>query len=78
MKADRQRYELIAVLVVAAIVAAVSGGTHSRLAGFLGLPLFLLVLAFFLRWRRTALAERRARVFDREAQTDETRPGPDR
>jgi hypothetical protein len=34
--------------------------------------LFLCGVVMYFSWRRTALAERRARVFDREAKTDET------
>jgi Flp pilus assembly protein TadB len=69
MRADRQRWELIGVLVVAAIVAP-----FSNLAAIV---FFVVAAALFLRWRRTALAERRGRVFDREAKTDETRTRAD-
>jgi hypothetical protein len=31
----------------------------------------------YFQWRRTAREERRARVFDREAKTDETGAGSD-
>jgi hypothetical protein len=67
-RSDRLRWELIAVLVVA---AAVSPFVRS-----LGIALFLIAAAMFLRWRRAALAER-GRVFDREAKTDETRARAD-
>jgi membrane associated rhomboid family serine protease len=69
MRADRQRWELIAVLVAAAIVAP-----FAHWAAFVG---FVVGAAMYLRWRRTAVAERRGRVFDREAKTDETRTRPD-
>jgi Flp pilus assembly protein TadB len=69
MRADRQRWELVGVLVVAAIVAPFSNAA--------AILFFLVGAALFLRWRRTALTERRARVFDREAKTDETRTRPD-
>jgi hypothetical protein len=69
MRADRQRWELIGVLAVAAAV--------SPFSRVLALLFFLGAAALFLRWRRTALAERRGTVFDREAKTDETRTRPD-
>jgi hypothetical protein len=67
-RADRQRWELIAVLVAAAVISPLSGKA--------GLALFVVVALLFLRWRRTARADR-GRVFDREAKTDETRARPD-
>jgi hypothetical protein len=70
MRADRQRWQLIAVLVVAAIVAP-----FSHVAAFVG---FVVGATLYLRWRRTAVSERRGRVFDREAKTDETGTRPDK
>jgi Flp pilus assembly protein TadB len=64
MRADTLRLCLIGVLVAAAIAAP--------LVNWLAFILFLAAVAIFLRWRRTALQERRARVFDREAKTLET------
>jgi hypothetical protein len=64
--ADRQRWQLIAVLVVGVVVSPFSRE--------LGLAVFLVVGMLFLRWRRTARAKV---VFDREAKTDETGPRPD-
>jgi hypothetical protein len=75
--ADRKRWQLIAVVAVAAIVNAVATRLHSRVLGFVGLALLFLGIGLFLRWRRAALAERHGKVLDREAQTDETRAGPD-
>jgi hypothetical protein len=68
-RADRQRWELIAVLVAG---AAVSPFVKPLAVGF-----FVAAVLLYLRWRRTALAERRGRVFDREAKTDETRTRAD-
>jgi membrane associated rhomboid family serine protease len=56
MRADRQRWQLIAVLVVAAIAAP-----FAHWAAFVG---FVIGAAMYLRWRRTAVAERRGRVSD--------------
>jgi hypothetical protein len=77
MTADQKRWQLIAVVVVAAIVNGIATHTHSRLLGWIGVTLLFFGVALFLRWRRAASAERRGRVFDREAKTDETRTGPD-
>jgi hypothetical protein len=78
MKANRQRWELVAALILTAIVTGV--GTHSgnTIVGWLGFALLLASITLFVRWRRTAIAERRARVFDREAKTDEAGTRPDR
>jgi hypothetical protein len=56
MRADRQRWQLIAVLVAAAIAAP-----FAHWAAFVG---FVIGAAMYLRWRRTAVAERRGRVSD--------------
>ena len=77
MTAEQKRWQLIAVVVVAAIVNGIATHMHSRVLGWLGVTLLCLGIALFLRWRRAAIAERRGRVFDREAKTDETRTGPD-
>jgi hypothetical protein len=69
MRADTLRLCLIGVLAAAAIAAP--------LVNWLAFVLFLAAVALFLRWRRTAREEQRARVFDREAKTVETRTRPD-
>ncbi len=78
MKANRQRWELIAALILTAVVTAVGTQSHNTIVGWLGFVLLLAAITLFVRWRRTALAERRARVFDREAKTDEAGTRPDR
>jgi LPXTG-motif cell wall-anchored protein len=78
MKANRQRYELVAALVLTAVVTAIGTQSGNTFVGWLGLVLLLASFTLFVRWRRTALAERRARVFDREAKTDEAGTRPDR
>ena len=77
MSTNRLRYELIAVLVVAAVVSAIGTQMHNAFVGWLGFAVFLCGIVLYLRWRRAALAERRGRVFDREAKTDETGPRSD-
>ncbi len=69
MRADTLRLCLIGVLVAGAVAAP-----FAEWAAFL---FFLTAIALFLRWRRAALQERRASVFDREAKTLETRTRPD-
>ena len=69
MRADTLRYCLIGVLAAAAVAAP--------FANWLAFALFLCAMALFLTWRRTAVKERRGRVFDRESKTDETGPRAD-
>lgn len=77
MRADTQRLWLIATLVVAAIVSVVANKANSPWIGWVSFVLFLCAVVLYFQWRRTARAERRGRVFDREAKTDETRTRPD-
>ena len=77
MRADTQRLWLIAVLAVAAIVSVVANKAGSVWIGWVSFVLFLCAVVLYFQWRRTAREERRARVFDREAKTDETGPRSD-
>jgi Na+/proline symporter len=78
MRADRLRLSLIAVLVIAAVLSVIGNKSHSPFVGWLSFAVFLGALALYVTWRRTALQERRARVFDSEAQTtDEDRTRTD-
>ena len=77
MRSSALRLLLIAILVVATAVSALANTLHSRLLGRVDLAIFFVAVAVFLRWRRAALAERRGRVFDQEAKTDEARARPD-
>jgi uncharacterized membrane protein YfcA len=78
MSANRLRAYLIAVLVVAAVLSIVGNRVDSPLIGWASFAVFLCAVAVYVRWRRAALEERRARVFDRESKTtDETRTRPD-
>ena len=69
MRADTLRLCLIGVLAAAAVAAP--------FVNWAAFVLFLVAIPIFLRWRRAAVQERRASVFDREAKTLETRTGPD-
>jgi uncharacterized membrane protein YfcA len=71
------RLWLIGLLVVAAVVSVVANKADAAWLGWLSFAVFLAAVVLYARWRRAALAERRARVFDREAKTDETGPRPD-
>jgi hypothetical protein len=78
MSARALRLWLIAILLVAAVVTTVGNRTGSALVGWLGFAVFLCGIAVYARWRRAALAERRARVFDRKAKTGEAGTRADR
>jgi uncharacterized membrane protein YfcA len=77
MSAQRLRIYLIAMLVLAAILSVVGQKSHSPFVGWVSFAVFLCAVVLYVTWRRAALRERRARVFDREAKTDETRTRPD-
>jgi uncharacterized membrane protein YfcA len=77
MSANRLRLCLIGALVVAAIVSVVGNKANSPWLGWVSFVVFLCAIVLYVTWRRTALQERRGRVFDREAKTDETRTRPD-
>jgi uncharacterized membrane protein YfcA len=77
MSANRLRFSLIGVLVLAAILSVVGNKSHSPFLGWVSFAVFLCAVVLYFTWRRTALRERRGRVFDREAETDETRTRPD-
>jgi uncharacterized membrane protein YfcA len=77
MSANRLRAILIGALVVAAVVSVIGNKASSPWLGWLSFAVFLCAIVLYVTWRRTALRERRARVFDREAKTDETRTRPD-
>jgi len=78
MTANVLRYWLIGALVAAGVLNFAGNKTGSRALSFVSFLVFVGALVLYVRWRRTALQERRARVFDREAKTtDETRTRPD-
>ena len=78
MTANALRYWLIGALVAAGVLNLAGNKADSRALSFVSFLVFVAALVLYVRWRRTALQERRARVFDREAKTtDETRTRPD-
>ena len=78
MRADRLRIYLIVVLTVAAVISVVGKKVDSPFVGWISFAVFIGAIFLYATWRRTAAAERRARVFDRESKTsDETRTRPD-
>jgi uncharacterized membrane protein YfcA len=72
MSADRIRILLIALIVAAAVVSYVGNRSNSRVVSSLGFGVFLVAVLVYPYWRRAVRRERDARVFDREAKTDET------
>jgi uncharacterized membrane protein YfcA len=72
MRADTLRLWLIVVLALAAVVSVIGNKANSPWIGWVSFALFLCALVLYFQWRRTARDERRARVFDPEAKTDET------
>ena len=77
MPAKTLRVYLIAALVLAAVLSVVGNKSKSPIIGWASFAVFLCAVGLYFAWRRTALRERRGRVFDREAKTDETRTRPD-
>ncbi len=77
MPARTLRFYLIGVLVLAAVTSVAGNKSHSPLLGWASFAVFLCAVVLYFGWRRAALRERRGRVFDREAKTDETRTRPD-
>jgi uncharacterized membrane protein YfcA len=78
VSANALRIWLVLALALAAVISVVANKADSRFIGWLGFVVFLCALVVYVSWRRAALRERRARVFDREAKTtDETRARPD-
>lgn len=72
MSAGRLRALLIALIVVAAVVSYIGNHADSKVLNGLGLGVFLVAVLVYGFWRRAVRNERAARVFDREAKTDET------
>ena len=77
MRAAQLRVWVIALIVVAAVLRFVGGRAGSNVVNALGLGAFLGAVLLYVYWRRAVRSERAARVFDREAKTDETRTRPD-
>jgi hypothetical protein len=63
---------VIALIVVAAVVSFIGNRANSKVVNALGFGAFLGAVFVYAYWRRAVRRERAARVFDREAKTDET------
>jgi hypothetical protein len=69
---------MIGLLAVAAVISVVAKKADSPWLGWLSFVAFIGAVFLYADWRRRLAAARRAaRVFDREAKTDETRTRPD-
>ena len=77
MRAGALRLYLIGTLLLAGVLSVVGNKTNSPWIGWLSFAAFLCAVVMYFAWRRAALLERRGRVLDREAKTDETRTRPD-
>ena len=77
MSAARLRVLVIALIVVAAVVSFVGNRTDNKVVNAIGFGVFLGAVFLYAYWRRAVRNERAARVFDREAKTDETRTRAD-
>jgi len=77
MRAAQLRVCVIGLIVVAAVVSFIGNRTDSKVVNALGFGVFLGAVLVYAYWRRAVRNERAARVFDREAKTDETRTRTD-
>ncbi len=77
MRPERLRLCVIGLIVVAAVVSFIGNRANSRVVNALGFAAFLGGVVLYAYWRRAVRNERAARVFDREAKTDETRTRTD-
>jgi uncharacterized membrane protein YfcA len=62
---------------VAAVVSFFGNRADNKILNAIGFGAFLGAVLLYAYWRRAVRQERAARVFDREAKTDETRTRPD-
>ena len=72
MSAARLRLWVIGLIVAAAVISFVGNRTNNRLINGIGFAAFLGAVLLYAYWRRAVKRELAARVFDREAKTDET------
>jgi uncharacterized membrane protein YfcA len=71
MSAATLRAWLIGLIVAAAVISFIGNKQDSRVVSSLGFGVFLVAVLLYAFWRRAVRNERAARVFDREAKTDE-------
>jgi uncharacterized membrane protein YfcA len=77
MSATRLRILVIALIVAAAVISFIGNRADSKVINAIGFGAFLGAVFLYAYWRRAVRNERAARVFDREAKTDETRTRTD-
>ena len=77
MTSARLRVCVIGLIVVAAVVSFFGNRADNKILNAIGFGAFLGAVLLYAYWRRAVRQERAARVFDREAKTDETRTRPD-
>ena len=77
MSAQRVRVLLIGLIAVAGVLNFLATRSHSRVLGGASFFVLLLAVMLYAYWRRLVRRQRAARVFDREAKTDETRTRAD-
>ncbi len=77
MRAAQLRVYVIGLIVVAAVASFIGNRENSKVINALGFGAFLAAVLLYAYWRRAVRNERAARVFDREAKTDETRTRTD-
>jgi hypothetical protein len=68
---------MVGLLAVAAVLSVIGKKTDQPWIGWLSFVAFIGAVFLYANWRRELAKKRRARVFDREAKTDETRTRPD-
>jgi len=77
VRAAQLRVWVIGLIVAAAVISFVGNRSGSKVVNAIGLGAFLAAVFLYAYWRRAVRTERAARVFDREAKTDETRTRTD-
>ena len=77
MSAQRVRGLLIGLIAVAGVLNFFANREHNRLLGGASFLVFLSAVMLYAYWRRIVRRQRAAKVFDREAKTDETRTRAD-
>ena len=77
MSSRRLRIWLIALIAAAAVISFIGNRADSKVVNAIGFGAFLGAVFLYAYWRRAVRRELAARVFDREAKTDETRTRTD-
>jgi hypothetical protein len=77
VKASQLRVVVIGLIIAAAVISFIGNRSGDKVVNAIGLGAFLAAVFLYAYWRRAVRAERAARVFDREAKTDETRTRTD-